>query len=502
MKKLLMPVFLCGMLLVSCSKDDLEKDPLVPGTEQPGEQPTAESKFEVKDFVWKAMNNIYLYKAETPELADDYFANQTELDEYLAKWNTPEDLFYDGLVPDHDNFSWIVNDYEELENYFQGSSKSAGFDYGFVYAPNSNTKVVAYVMYVSPDGPADIAGLRRADYISEVNGVEMNINNYKGILNSDHLELGLSTLQNGALVKNGDPITVTKTVFKEKPIGLSKVLTVNGVKIGYLFLSTFLGEFKIDDVVMNNVFAQFKSENIDELIVDLRYNSGGYGEFSKDLASMVTGQYEGKIFTQQIWNDDWQKYLSDEDPEFLYERFDGKVSNGDPINSLNLNRVYVIETFRSYSASEMFLIGLEPYIDVIHVGTNTGGKYMGSYTIYDSEGFFDKKGINPNHKYAIQPLVFKYASSDGYTDFIDGLTPDIEQEEEIYNLGQLGELDEPLLAKTVEAITGVNKSSALQRKSNSATVDFRRISSEDGRGYLIGTNKSIEALLKAKLSSK
>lgn len=501
MKKLLMPLFLCGMLFISCSKEEIPKEPVDSGTETPEEQTKNDPDLEIKDFVWKAMNNIYLYKAETPELADDYFADQTELDDYLVKWNTPEDLFYDGLVPEHDKFSWIVDDYQELENYFQGSSKSAGFDYGFAYAPNSNTKLVAYVVYVSPGGPAENAGIKRGDYITEVNGGEITVNNYRGIFNPDNLELGLSTVQNGALVRDGDPVTVTKTVFKEKPIGISKVFTVDGVKIGYMFLSTFLGEFKVDDAVMNDLFAQFKSENIDELIIDLRYNSGGYGEFSKDLASMVTGQYEGKIFTQQVWNDDWQDYLFQEDPEFLYERFDGNVSNGDPINSLNLDKVYVIETSRSYSASEMFVIGLEPYINVVHVGTNTGGKYMGSYTIYDSKGFFTKEDINKNHTYAIQPLVFKYASSNGYTDFVNGLTPDIEKEETVNNLGQLGDLNEPLLARTIEAITGVNNATAMQKKANSATVDFRKILDKDGRGYLIGTNKSIENLLNAKLNS-
>ncbi len=493
MKKFFMPVLLLGVMLTSCSKDDDINE--VEEVEVVVEQTAEEKKMlEINDFIWKGMNDIYLYKSNIPQLADDYFSTQTELNDYLLKWDDPEDLFYNGLVYENlDKFSWIVDDYSELESYLAGSSKSAGFKYGFVYAPNSDTKVLAYVIFVSPEGPADIAGLKRGDLISKVNGTEMTVSNYQSIFNPEMLELGRSTIKDGALVANGDPINVTKTVFKEKPIAVDKVFTVNGVKIGYLYLSTFLGEFGVDDVKLNDVFANFKSENIDELIVDLRYNSGGYSEFSADLASMVTGQFEGQILTQQLWNDNWMDYWKKNDPEAIYNRFDAEVSTEQAINSLYLDRVYVIETDRSYSASESFLIALEPYIDVIHVGQNTGGKFQGSVTVYDSNGFFNKEGINPNHKYAIQPLIYKYANAVGFTDFVGGLTPDIEKDESIGNLGQLGELDEPLLARTIQAITGVApQSSAVKKQPTDSGLNFRKIAKQDEKGWFITKNEGLK----------
>ena len=487
-----MPLFLLGIFFTSCSKDDVTDDA---GDRTEEVEQTVETRnLEIEDFVWKAMNNIYLYKSEVPELGDTYFKTQADLNKYLLKYDSPEDLFYNGLVSDKDNFSWIVDDYEEHENYLQGSSKSAGFRYGFTYVPGSTSKVMAYVIFISPNGPADAAGLKRGDFITEVNGIEITLNNYQGIFNSDNLTLGISTKEDGFLVKSEDAITVNKSVFKEKPIAVDKVFTVEGVKIGYIYLSTFLGEYGIDDAKLNDVFGKFKSENIDELIVDLRYNSGGYSDFSTDMASMVTGQFEGKVFTQMIWNKDWLDYWDKYNREFLFNRMDGKISNGQDINSLNLNRVYVIETDRSYSASESFLIGLEPYIEVIHVGLKTGGKYQGSYTIYDSEGFFSKKNINPNHKYALQPLVYKYANSVGFTDFPDGLIPDIEIDEDPDNLGQLGELDEPLLARTIAAITGNSSSLALQKRANEQKIIFDKLPTEDGKGLFISSNPFEEDL--------
>ena len=90
--KFLMLLILTGGLFVSCSNEDLDDNPRK--TELPGEEPTGE--LEIKDFVWKAMNELYLYKSDTPELADDYFATQTELNDWLIGWDTPEELFYDG----------------------------------------------------------------------------------------------------------------------------------------------------------------------------------------------------------------------------------------------------------------------------------------------------------------------------------------------------------------------------------------------------------------------
>lgn len=451
--KYLMFFLLIGGMITSCAKDDLD-DAVEGETELPGEEPDNDVSLEIKDFVWKGMNNIYLYKNDIPQLANDYFSTQTELNEYLESWTTPEKLFYEGLVSEQDRFSWIVDDYEELEAVFAGSNKSAGFKYGWAYAPGSQSQVVAYVIYVSPDGPADEAGLERGHYITEVNGTSITIDNYgSSLFAGDMLDLEVSTVEGGALVPMDDPISITKLEFKENTIPVKKVFTIDGVKIGYLYLSSFLGEFGVDDTKLNDAFGEFKAENIDELIVDLRYNQGGYSEFSADLGSMVTGQFEGEIFTQQRWNDMYQEYFEQEDPERLYNRFDSTVDGGEAINSLNLNNVYVIATGRSYSASESFIIGLEAYIDVIHVGTSTGGKFQGSVTLYDGDGF-SKENVNPNHKYAIQPLVYKFANADGYTDFINGLTPDVVKEESVYGLGQLGDLDEPLLAEAIAAITG------------------------------------------------
>ena len=61
----------------------------------------------------------------------------------------------------------------------------------------------------------------------------------------------------------------------------------------------FAGNF---DAQLNAVFAGFKTENIDNLIIDLRYNPGGFVSSATYLGGMITGQFEGELFSQQIWN--------------------------------------------------------------------------------------------------------------------------------------------------------------------------------------------------------
>jgi C-terminal processing protease CtpA/Prc len=171
---------------------------------------------------------------------------------------------------------------------------------------------------------------------------------------------------------------------------------------------------------------------------------------------MITGQFEGEIFAKEKWNRKIEAYLTERNgSESLIDRFVGELSNGEAINSLNLNRIYIITTSESASASELLINGLDPYINVIQVGERTVGKNVGSITIYD---YIDNEQTkNPDHTYAMQPIVLKIANSEDYADYSTGLIPDAEIDENIRNLGTLGETDEPLVATVLGIITGTQK---------------------------------------------
>ena len=199
-----------------------------------------------------------------------------------------------------------------------------------------------------------------------------------------------------------------------------------------------------------------KQKGITELILDLRYNGGGSVQNCVELASMITGQYDSEIFAEEIWNQKLLTYLEERfGRESLINRFVNKLENEEQINSLKFNRVYIITSSESASASELLINGLASYIEVIQVGEKTFGKNVGSITVYD---YIDnEKTKNPDHTYAMQPIVLKIANSDGYADYTDGLEPSTEVEEDIRNLGILGDPFEPLLATTLNLISGTGK---------------------------------------------
>ena len=120
-----------------------------------------------------------------------------------------------------------------------------------------------------------------------------------------------------------------------------------------------------------------------------------------------------------------------------------------------MNRVYILTSRSSASASELVINCLAPYIDVVQIGTTTYGKYQASVTLYDSENF-TSQNINPSHTYAIQPLVLKTLNSIGQTDYFNGLIPDFEFEERPYNMGIIGNINEPLLNQTINLIGSRN----------------------------------------------
>ena len=265
----------------------------------------------------------------------------------------------------------------------------------------------------------------------------------------------MSSLQSGTLISNGIDVELTKEEnFKTNPIQIAKTLLIpNGEKVGYLMYNQFVADISND---LNETFAYFKTEGITELILDLRYNGGGSVQNCVELASMITGQFNSEIFAKEIWNQKLLTYLEERfGSESLINRFVDKLGNEELINSLKFNKVYIITSSESASASELLINGLAPYIEVIQVGEKTFGKNVGSITVYD---YIDnEKTKNPEHTYAMQPIVLKIANSDGYADYTDGLEPTTEVEEDIRNLGVLGDPTEPLLATALNLISGTGK---------------------------------------------
>jgi C-terminal processing protease CtpA/Prc len=314
--------------------------------------------------------------------------------------------------------------------------------------------VVTYILEASDAVTKDV---KRGDIFTGVDGKNLTLNNYRELLYGDNLSytLNMADLNNNLLSPNGKNISLTKTEkFQSNPIQISKIIKVGEIKVGYLMYNQFAQGFDDD---LNEIFSDFKAKEINELVLDLRYNGGGLVRSATNLAGMITGQFNGQVFAKYLWNKKLMDYLNTDPERFagnLGENFTDKLGDGTAINSLNLNQVYIITSGRSASSSELVINGLSPYINVIQVGDNTYGKNVGGpAALYD---YIDNNRTkNPDHTYAIYCMTFFSANSEDFYDYADGLAPqeELKLKEDIINMGTLGESSDPLLAVALKHLT-------------------------------------------------
>lgn len=419
---------------------------------------------EIKTFVWKGLNAVYLYKDNVSDLSNDRFETQTQLRQYVNDFETPEALFEHLIFDPKDRFSIIVEDYNVLEQLFAGNSATNGMEFGLAMSPDNNYEVIGFVKYILPNSNASNSALQRGDIFYAINDTPLTLDNYRSLLGLSSYAISLADYdkQTETLSPTNEKINLSKTDYSENPIFLNKIIDMPTHKVGYLMYNGFIGS-AANDIALNNVFGNFKSESIDELVLDLRYNPGGSVRSAIWLASMITGDYTGETLIKRQWNSEIQQSFEIQNPEALTDEFQeaiiyrnnsGDITVNEAINHLNLSKVYVLTSSNTASASELVMNGLDPYIEVIKIGTNTAGKYQASTTIYDSPEMVNKQGVNPLHNYALQPLIFKTLNIDNVSDYDDGLVPDITYEEELGNFGILGNTEEPLLKRALDHIEG------------------------------------------------
>lgn len=406
----------------------------------------------VNDFVWKGLNLFYLWKEEVPALADERFSNQSELNDFVDDFSSPEDLFESLLYKrgQIDRWSVIFSDYRVLENALQGVAKSNGVDFALVYEDDSQTSLFGYVRYIMPGSDAASKDIQRGDVFYAVNGVPLTADNYQSLLGNDTYTLNLADYNDGEIIPNGEEVTLTKTEYAENPVHLVQTYTEGSHTIGYIMYNGFYSNYDAD---INVAFGQLAAAGVTDLVLDLRYNSGGSIRTAGYIASMITGQFTGQLFAKEQWNSRLQDYYESKNPRVLERVFASQLANGAPINHLSLNKVYILTTGSTASASELVINSLAPYIDVVTIGTSTTGKNVGSVTLYDSQNF-SASGRNGSHRYAMQPIVLRIVNREGFGEYSGGLDPDYVLPEDLDFFGALGSPDEPLLAAAIGLITG------------------------------------------------
>lgn len=412
---------------------------------------------DVNKFIYNGLKDYYLWADQVPNLAATKYPTSESLNAFLNSYADPNKLFTSLLYQYQtiDKWSFIVDDSQIIDNWIQGISETMGFDFMLARIGTAGD-VFGFVRYVYKGSPAEQAGIKRGDLFMKVDGTQLTVDNYQTLLfTKATYTLSMASLSGTTISLNGKTVTMTAIQMQENPIQLDTIMQVGTFKVGYLVYNGFNSDF---DIQLNDVFKKFKDAGIDKLILDLRYNGGGSVQTADYLASMIHGTSTSEIFLKKQYNTGLQNYLiSTDGAASLNQSFTDKIAKTattpeTPINTLNLNKLYVLTSDNTASASEALINGLKPYMQIFDVGINTAGKYVGSITIKD----WDENGnVNPNNNWAMQPIVVKIANANGVSDFVDGLAPDYKAEEDIANLLPFGDPNEPLLRVALNEIQGL-----------------------------------------------
>jgi len=422
------------------------------------------SDAEVNHWIYDQMKLWYYWEDKLPANPDYQLSPDSFFNSLLYTFDA-------GQRPDGDRFSWIQNNVDELTSSLSGETVTLGLEYR-ITASATVGRTFGTVLYTLPGSPSDVAGLKRGDIFTQINGTDVTSSNYRTLLSGTG-EKKFTVAKYNAASNTFDSIATaaaTPVRFQEDPVHFYTVKTIGGKKIAYLVYHQFYPSSngtsdKKYDKKLESVFEDFRKQQVSELILDLRYNSGGYVSSAIHLASLIARSVtDQNIFAIKEYNPEITRVLKKKyGAGYFEDHFSRKEQN---IGSL-IDRVYVLTSRRTASASELLINGLTPYMPVKVVGETTLGKNVGSVTLSD-----DKKRT----KWGLQPIVSKSFNSLKMSEYTAGFEPDYPTAEGIW-IYPYGDEQDPLLQAAISAITGSPSSTARKAETGPENTGFSEIAS-------------------------
>jgi len=317
---------------------------------------------------------------------------------------------------------------------FYSDSQFIGYGFGQQY-----TSTDLRVLQVYDASPALEAGLERGDRITQVNGQSVAAMTAAGTIGS---AFGASEIGVASEIVFEKPSGERRTARMVKrlvtipTVSLTSIIDVDGRKIGYLFFRNFV---RPSEAALNDAFAALRTAGATELVLDLRYNGGGLVDIAVHLSSLIGGtRTNGQVLLNYVHNDKVGPVLN------KTTRFTN------PEQALNLQRLVVITTRSSASASELLINSLRPYMPVAVIGDTTYGKPVGQYQF----SFCDK---------VLVPVSFSIKNVNNEGDFFDGIASTCSAADDATH--QLGDSAEASLA---EALTYIRTGACSARSAGTA----------------------------------
>ena len=348
-------------------------------------------------------HETYLWYNELPDIDPATITSPTD---YFDKMKTSEKTS-NGLPKDRFHYTQNTEEY----NQYRETGVSAG--YGFIYALyEKKNHREAIIIYSEPGSIAAKNNIKRGAKIISIDG--------EPVSDGDHviLNAGLNPAILGEfhtfVVKDVNAsshrlVMLRSEEITDTPVHTVKIIEQGNKKIGYILLNSFL--IATAEKQLINSINDLNGSEIDELVLDLRYNGGGMVSLSADLGTMIAGESAvGSVFTEIMFNDKLGGYNS----RFEFSatsRSNLTVPLGTKLPTLDLQRVYILSSINTASASEYLINGLRGIdFEVILIGTTTLGKPYGWQA-------------TENCGTTYSTIQFKGQNAKGFSDFAYGFIP-------------------------------------------------------------------------------
>ena len=376
----LLSILAAAVFIASCKKDK--------GIDNGPDPQPATVADKIKDSVLQYSQDIYLWNSQIPSSFNPRtYGDPGKIMTALRTYSQEP-----GFAQPVDRWSFAIKQ-NEWDDISAGVTQDFGLDV-FFYADGD-----LRVKSVEKQSPAGKAGVRRGWRITKLNG-NSNITNSNADFIIDQVFNRNSTLF--SFVKPDGTTAdfqLNAATYQEDPIFVDTVYTVGSKKTGYLVFNSFLGDTARIYSDFQRIFNRFSLAGISDMIVDLRYNGGGYVTVQSKLANyLVPATANGTLMMKQEFNNNNKQYNSS--------------TAFSKVGSLNLSRIFFIVSSSTASASELLINNLKPYLDVKIVGpSNTYGKPVGYFPI-------------PVDDWYIFPVSFRTTNKNGQGSYFNGIALD------------------------------------------------------------------------------
>jgi carboxyl-terminal processing protease len=359
-----------------------------------------------KTWVRAHMDDVYLWYNEIIDIPPASYANAPGYFDAL-------------LVKSRDHFSFSMPLVDAVNVLHEGLETGFGVKWGWA----SPGRLFAY--YVDPNSPAAVS-ITRGTEITALNGqavANLATSYLNGILFPGQQGSSVNMTFRSPGTSASQTIVLTSATFSSTTVSQPLILSLpGGGKAGYLLFNEHL---LTSEQGLIDALTLFKQQGVSELVLDLRYNPGGYLLIAEELASMIGGaNVQGKVFEKLLFNSKHPEKTNDPKYTCLFTALDSK---GASLPLLGLSRVFVLTGSNTCSASEAIINGLLPYVQVVRIGWTTCGK---------SYGFIQTN----NDQQAYFAIQFEGVNADGHNDYKSGFAPNCEVSEDLnYPLGDIRE---------------------------------------------------------------